>query len=102
MSKVSVLAKITAQPGKRDEVAALLQTVIDVVSKDEPGTLLYILNTDRKSEDVLWMYELYENRDALTAHMNGEEFKAMGPKLMELVASQPELIIGEALAGKGA
>ena len=45
MSKLLPIAKLTAQPGKRDELAKGLQVMLDQV-ESETGTLLYILHAD--------------------------------------------------------
>ena len=100
MSRVSVVGKITAQPGKRDEVMAALGPMLEAVEK-EAGTLLYVFNTDRKDDDVLWIYELYEDREALQAHAGSEAMKANTIALGGLLAGPPELHIGQPLAGKG-
>ena len=57
MSKVSAIVKLTAQPGKRDELAAAFKVMLDHV-ESESGTLIYILHSDNGEEDVLWFYEL--------------------------------------------
>jgi quinol monooxygenase YgiN len=100
MSKVSVIAKLVAQPGKRDELADALASVIKATS-NEPGTQLYILSTDDKDAETLYMYEIYDSKDALDAHMAGEEFKALGKQLGPLIAAPPELHFGQPLSGKG-
>ena len=62
--KVAVLAKIPAQPGKRDELVKALQAAIDNANT-EADTLLYILHIDDKDPDTVYFYELYTNQDAL-------------------------------------
>ena len=62
--KVAVLAKIPAQPGKRDELVKALEAAIDNANT-EAGTLLYILHTDPKDENTVYFYELYTDQDAL-------------------------------------
>ena len=58
MPKRAVIAKITALPGKRDEMAAAMSDMIKAV-QDEPGTLQYALNFDSGNADVIWFYEVY-------------------------------------------
>lgn len=64
MSKVAVIVKLTAQPGKRDELATAFKVMLDAV-QSEPGTLTYILHSDNGEEDVLWFYELYRTTTRL-------------------------------------
>jgi quinol monooxygenase YgiN len=100
MSKVSVVAKITAQPGKRDDVVAALGGLL-AAAAEEPGTLLYLANTDGSNPDVVWFYEVYESQDALKAHQGSEAMKAAGGALGGLLAAAPELFFGEPVGGKG-
>src|SRR5580704_9498832 len=58
MAQVAVVAKITALPGKRDEVVDVLRDVV-AATDDEPGTLVYAMNIDKGDDDVIWFYELY-------------------------------------------
>lgn len=101
MSKVAVVAKIPAAPGRRDELVAALQTALDT-ARGEPGTEYYILHADAKDPDVLWMYELYTDQAALDAHMGSEAFKALGPAIGPLLGGAPELTFLAPLGGKGA
>lgn len=91
MSKVAVIAKITAAPGKREEVAAALANMFPQVETEE-GTEVYVLHDDAANADVLWMYELYRDGDALQAHSSSpamlELFGVLGGDLM---GAPPEL-----------
>ena len=100
MSQISVIAKIPAAPGKRDELAAALQTALDT-AKGEAGTRYYLLHTDDQNADVLWMYEMYESQADLESHMGSEAFKALGPAIGPFLAGRPELIFTKPIGGKG-
>jgi quinol monooxygenase YgiN len=100
MSQVAVVAKLTAQEGKRDELAQALQAALDT-AQGEDGTTYYILHNDNGNDTTLWMYELYTDKDALKTHMGSAEFKALGPALAGLVAGAPELIFLTPVGGKG-
>ena len=101
MSKVAVWAKIPAAPGKRDELAAALGAALET-AKGEAGTIYYILHNDPNDADALFMYEMYESQDALTAHMGSEAFKALAPAITPFLGGRPELQFIEPIGGKGA
>lgn len=101
MADIGVIAKITAQEGKRADLAAGLQGALDA-AEHEPGTLSYILLEDATDANVLWMYEMYEDQAALDAHMGSDAFKALGPAIGPFLAARPELIFCKPLGGKGA
>ena len=98
---VSVIAKITAQPGKRDEVVAALTAMLHHV-ESEAGTLVYALNADAAENDVLWVYEVYTDQAALEAHSGSDTMKSVGQSLRGLLAGRPELHFGAPIGGKGA
>jgi len=101
MADIGVIAKITAQDGKRADLAAALQGALDA-AETEPGTLTYVLLEDAVDANALWMYEMYENQAALDAHMGSDAFKALGPAIGPFLAGRPELTFCKPLGGKGA
>ena len=91
MSKTAIIAKLTAQSGKRDELVEALTSLVDAVA-GEQGTELYILNESETEPDVVWFYELYTDQDALKVHSGSEAMKQVGGRLAGLLAGRPELI----------
>ena len=100
MSKIAVLAKITALPGKRAELVKEFQFALDNVGA-EAGTLTYILHEDAANDDVLYFYEMYTDQSAVEAHSGAEWFKELGPKLRPFTASRPEITMLKPVGGKG-
>ncbi|MHB8464661.1 MAG: putative quinol monooxygenase [Acidimicrobiales bacterium] len=100
MPKVAAIAKITAAPGKRDELVAALRELV-TATNDEPGTLVYALHTEKANADAVWFYELYTDDDALAAHSGSPAMKEVGGKLRGLVGGPPEMFVLELAAGKG-
>lgn len=100
MSGPVVIAKITAQPGKRDELVAGVQALVDN-AENEPGTLVYLLYTDAANADVIWFYERYESQEAFDAHSSSETMKAVGMKLRDVAAGRPEVMVLDLVGGKG-
>ena len=101
MSKVVAIVKMPAAPGKGKELAAAMDFALENV-KAESGTRYYIIHAEAGNDDVLWMYEMYTDQDALTVHMGSEAFKALGPSIMPFLAGRPELIFVTPIGGKGA
>ena len=99
MPKVAVVAKLTAAPGKRDEVVDVLKDVV-AATEQEAGTLVYAMNVE-KDGDVIWFYELYTDEAALGAHGGSDAMKAAGPKLAGKLGGAPEIIQVVPVVGKG-
>ena len=84
MTQTSVFVKLTARPGSRDAVVAALETMLPTV-QDEAGTLVYSFHLDASNEDVVWVFELYTDGDALGVH-------AGSPAMAELIGSFGDLL----------
>ena len=82
-----------------DELMEALRPLLDQ-AEAEPGTLVYSMNRSTKEPDLLFFYELYEDRDAFHTHARSETMAAAGPVLEELVA-EPELVVGDPVRSKG-
>jgi quinol monooxygenase YgiN len=76
MSKVSVVATITAKAGRGDEIVAEFEKARDAVLA-EAGTLMYVLHRQTANPDVFYVTELYEDQAALDAHMVGPAMAAL-------------------------
>jgi quinol monooxygenase YgiN len=100
MATLAVIAKITALPGKRDEIVEVLRDVVSATDS-EPGTLVYSMNVDKGDENVIWFYELYADEAALAAHGGSEAMKAAGGRLRDKAAGRPELIMLDLVQAKG-
>ena len=88
---ITVLAKLTAQPGKEAEMQAELEQMVRKVEANEPGTISYSLHTVEGQPGVFYFYEQYEDEEALQAHGQSEHMKALGATMRDLAASRPEI-----------
>ena len=99
MPKVAVTARVKAKEGMAQQLIAAFGALLEQV-ESEPGTLLYAVNRSTDDPHLFWVYELYADGDAFAAHSRSDAMAAAGPVLGELIA-ESELIVGEALSGKG-
>jgi quinol monooxygenase YgiN len=100
MSKIAVLAKLTAAEGKRAEAIAVLSAQVGLVN-DETGTEIYALHTDDSDDVTIWFYELYVDAEALAHHSGTPAMAALGPKLAGLMAARPQIIKLSPVTAKG-
>lgn len=100
MSKIAVLAKLTAAEGKRSEAVAVLSAQVGLVN-EETGTEIYALHTDDSDEVTIWFYELYLDAEALALHSGSPAMAALGPKLKGLMAARPEIMRLSPVTAKG-
>jgi quinol monooxygenase YgiN len=100
MSKIALLAKLPIQAGKRDEFVDAFSAMFPVV-EEEQGTLAYVVHTDDKDENVVWVYELYADDEALALHSGSDGMKAAIAAFGPLLDGRPELIRLTPVQGKG-
>ncbi len=101
MSKVALHFKVTAKPGKGDEVVAVLGEMFNGAVDAEPGTLTYVMHRQKDNPDVIVFYEMYADDAAFAAHSQNPVLQAAGPKLGDLMAAPPEMILMEVVRAKG-
>ena len=98
--KIACFAKLTAQPGKGDELIAVFTKLFETVEQ-ESGTEVYVLHRDNKDPDTVWFYELYTDKPSLDAHGGSPGMKEAIGALAGLVAGPPELHFATPQKAKG-
>ena len=100
MSKVAVVAKLTAKEGQRSELVQAFDGMFEAV-EGEAKTEAYVLHEDAGDPNVLWFYELYTDQDGLSAHSTSDAMKAAGTVLGGLLAGRPEISLMHPVRAKG-
>jgi quinol monooxygenase YgiN len=100
MSKTSLIAKLPLKPGTRDQLQAAFGPMMEQVN-NEAGTEIYILNFDQGDENIVWVYELYTDADAMAAHSGSETMQKLFGEIGALLDGEPELIMATPVSGKG-
>ena len=65
---ITVLAQITARPGREAELRAMLEAQVACVRLEEPGAVTYAIYTVEDRPDVFFFYEQYADEAARAAH----------------------------------
>lgn len=100
MSKITIIARLTAAEGKADELASALG-VMCTAADEEPGLEIYSAHQDSSDENVFWFFELYTDADALGVHGKGDGMKAAMGALGGLLGAKPEIHHLAPVAAKG-
>jgi quinol monooxygenase YgiN len=91
--------KLTAHPGKGDELAALLAGGAGVA--DNAACRLYVVNRSEEEPDAVWVYEVWDDEAAHHASLEDpavREAIARGRPLIVEVSGQVRM---RAVGGKG-
>lgn len=99
-TKTSSFVKLTAQPGRRDDLLAALQKMLPVVA-DEEGTEVYSFHLDRGDENAIWIFELYTDDGALAAHSSTDAMKGLIEDLGALLGDAPLMVFTTPTDAKG-
>jgi quinol monooxygenase YgiN len=88
---LSVVAEITAKPGREDELRSLLLSVIEAVRQEE-GCMQYDLHVSTKDPASFVFYENWKDADALKNHAGSAHMKAFGAKAADLVSGPARIV----------
>jgi quinol monooxygenase YgiN len=87
---ITVVAKLQANPGKEEELKAVLTEMVQNVKTHEGSQVpTYSLHVSDEDPTLFLFYEQYANAEALEAHAKTDHMKAMGQKLGGLLAGRP-------------
>lgn len=100
MSQVSLIVKLVAAEGKRDDLANAFSAAYEHVEK-EAGTRYYILHEDMADANALWIYEMYESAEAQAAHGSADWFKPFQKGLAPFIGGPAEFHGIKPISGKG-
>ncbi|NNE10739.1 MAG: antibiotic biosynthesis monooxygenase [Ilumatobacter sp.] len=98
MSKISLIAKLTAADGRADELAAALASVVEAADEEDG---LEVYSAHRADDGTFYFFELYRDADALAVHGRGERMRAAMGALGGLLGGRPEIIQMTPLVAKG-
>jgi quinol monooxygenase YgiN len=85
MSKLTIVARITAKPGKIGLVKEELMKLVPA-TRAEAGCLNYDLHQDQGEPAHFLFYENWETRDHWLAHMEAPHIREFQAKADEMVA----------------
>lgn len=100
MSKISLIAKLTAADGKTDELETALRGVIDAAA-EEDGLEVYSAHSASDEPGVYYFFELYRDQTAKDVHGKGERMRAAMGAFGGLLAGRPEVTLMSPIAAKG-
>jgi len=91
--------KMTALPGKRDELIQRLHAAIEALGHF-PGCLYYLVSTTDEP-DIIWICELWTSKEAKDALATSPETAEAMKALMPLIASTTDRTIMTVVDGFG-
>lgn len=100
MSKISLIAKLTAAEGKSAELEAALHGVVEAAA-EEDGLEVYSAHAADGEPGVYFFFELYRDQAAVDTHGTGERMRAAMGAFGGLLGGRPEITRLTPIAAKG-
>lgn len=100
MSKISLIAKLTAAEGRTADLEDALHAVI-AAAEEEEGLEIYSAHRVDDQPGVYYFFELYRDQEAKDVHGRGERMQAAMGAFGGLLGARPELVFMTPVAAKG-
>lgn len=91
-----MIVKVTAKPGKRDDLIALMLDVTEM-----PGCLSYVVAADATEPDALWITEAWASKEQHSASLSLPAVQATIKKAMPLIAGMSAIATTTPVGGHG-
>lgn len=96
-TKVALLARLVAKPGKEEEVASFLAGALPLAEKEEKTIVWFAL---RLSKNEFGIFDAFADDTGRKAHLNGPIAAALMAKAGELLSEPPKIEQVDLLASK--
>lgn len=100
MQRFGLFGSIKAQPGKRDELLAILLEGTRVVGEVQ-GCDAYIVSVSPDDDDKVWISEFWRSEAEHDASLTDERIRAIINQARPLIAGMEDRVVLEPLGGKG-
>lgn len=90
--KIYLTAIIKAKEKYRDEVAAILQNMVQQTRKEE-ACELYNLHQGQEDQNLFTFYEIWKSKEGLAAHNEQPYIKAFGKLATKKLQEKPTIIL---------
>jgi quinol monooxygenase YgiN len=100
MSWYGLTGKLTALPGKRDELLASMLKAADLVT-DAPGCEIYLVSTSPDETDTVWVTELWRSEADHDDSLQIEGVAELIGQVRPILAGPPQGTRLHPVGGKG-
>ncbi|MBI5354429.1 MAG: antibiotic biosynthesis monooxygenase [Chloroflexi bacterium] len=85
----AMTGKFIAQAGKRDQLIEILKRAANLVGQ-LPDCRLYIVSEDVSNEDHVWVFEMWEDKEAHDFSLKDDKIRALITEAMPLMGGPPD------------
>ena len=95
MTKIAMIVKSKAAPGKRDDLYELYREHLAPRAEANEAQEVVVWCADQQDDDAFALFEIYRDADALGANASAEWFADYLQAAMPLLAGEPEVTMAE-------
>lgn len=92
----ALLVRLNCEAGQRPSLLDVVNTYADGLA-EEPGTEMFVVSLDPDDETIVWLYEVFKDEDAETAHRSSTGFARMMERMPPLLGAPPAILRMEPL-----
>lgn len=97
--RYGLVGKLTAQPGRRDELVAILLQAAEALGSNE-DYIHYLVSTTEET-DAIWVTEVWTDKATHDASLEPADVRALITQAMPLIASMSDRLELHVVGGKG-
>lgn len=88
---ITMIARLTAKPGKESLLYEECRNIVKQVRENEPGCKMYTPHVSDNNPAEIVFIEKYADQEALDNHLQTPYFKALAAKFDDLLEGAPDL-----------
>ncbi|MBI5965426.1 MAG: antibiotic biosynthesis monooxygenase [Chloroflexi bacterium] len=96
----AMTGKLTTQTGKRNELIDILKRAANLVGQ-LPACRLYIVSEDIANENHVWIFEMWDDKEAHDSSLKDERVRALISEAMPLMDGAPDGVELRVAGGHG-
>lgn len=88
---ITLIARLSAKPGKETLLYEECRNIVKQVREKEPACKMYVPHLSENNPQEIVFIEKYANKEAFDNHLNSPHFKALAEKFDDLLEGAPDL-----------
>jgi quinol monooxygenase YgiN len=101
VSKTALFVRHRAKPGQRDEVRRVWEKYVKPRVEANPDHEAYFFCLDDNDPDVICVFQLYPNKEAMQEFLNGDWYSEYMNEVSRVVAEPPQIVPAGLVWSKG-
>jgi quinol monooxygenase YgiN len=89
---IALFIRHKAKPGRRDDVKRIWENYVKPRAAANPDHLEYFFCYDETDSDAISVFQLYQNRKAMTLFLSGEWYQKYLSEIAQVISEAPQIL----------